>query len=230
MKKLSIVTFLALGSIILSATPVLADGSSTYREIKSNSILECPTQRHIEKYHRYSGGPYSSGSHVILCLENNSQAKWIIESSVQCINRNEINRDENYCPSTDFNRSEPSKNTYIFNPTKTLIGTNCSMVRKKRFDSYDWVWSCKKYTRENLTIMTKGNGGMESIMQNGRGYKFYENFRKKYEFSVPACPKDGNCTSPYPNLSYAIGIPDRRTFLECGGNTKDCNEHYDFKY
>jgi hypothetical protein len=238
MKKLTILSILALGSITLSVTPVLAGGNTSYRNIKSNSILECPTQKHIEKYHwGAGGGNYASGKHMILCLENNSQAKWIIYSYVHCAPWD--NGGQEYCPdgkvaraTMEFNRTEPSKNTYIFNPKKSLIGTNCRIVKRKdQFDSYDWVWSCKKYTpRENLTIMTKGNESAFYVTAGGRDYKYFSKFMFNRS-SDPSCVQGiSRCETNYPDLFNAIGIPDRRTFYDCRGNAEYCNRQYDGKY
>jgi hypothetical protein len=66
MKKLSILTIIALGSISLSATPVLARDYISYRYINSNSILECAAEKQQER-HGWSlnnSGMGSGGSHT----------------------------------------------------------------------------------------------------------------------------------------------------------------------
>jgi hypothetical protein len=174
---------------------------------------------------------------MILCLENNSQAKWIIFSTVLCQRWSEGGR--KYCPNdtitkgiVQFNRSEPSKNTYIFKPKKTLIGTNCRVQKKEESKpGYPFVWSCEKYTPQaNLTIMTKGNESLEYVKED------YREIRKRflkflYTSSDPSCrigPLD--CELEYPRYLFdAIGIPDSRTFEDCRGSAEYCNKRYDFK-
>jgi hypothetical protein len=49
MKNLPIVTLISIGAISLTAMPVLAAGEIMYREVKSNNLFECSTNRQIEQ-------------------------------------------------------------------------------------------------------------------------------------------------------------------------------------
>lgn len=69
MKNLPIVTLISIGAIFLTATPVLAAGAVMYREVKSNNLFECSTNRQIE--HIWTGGNSTSygSTHTLICLD-----------------------------------------------------------------------------------------------------------------------------------------------------------------
>jgi hypothetical protein len=218
MKNISIPTLLAFILICSCDSPAVAAGSDSYRNVTSNNILSCPTNQQIENFW-YGGTGSSYGSnHVLICLDGDRKAKWVIDSGVQCQSGVEN------CP-YDID-TESADYTYTFKYRRTGIGTNCNIVKKTgEYGSTFYYWSCQKYTsRQNLTIITKGN---EPLLSTGGLFTKYGKIPSEFEFDTsddPSCTPDSSpCTQEYPGLGGDGETPPQRTYQDCVGDAQFCS-------
>ena len=183
MKDLTIITLISIGAISLTATPVLAAGAVMYREVKSNNLFECSTNRQID--HIWTGGDSSS-------YGSTHKAKWVMTSEIRCKSGSPVPIN---CPAyfndaqtlkeyRNFTKLEDADNTYLYNPKKTGIGTNCNIVKKSaKYLSAYYEWSCEKYASyENLTINTKG---LEGLQWTGGLFRKYGKIPTQFQLQTP---------------------------------------------
>ncbi|MFM2064056.1 MAG: hypothetical protein RLZZ507_3727 [Cyanobacteriota bacterium] len=226
MKSIPLTAFIVSGLITASSLPTLAAGSNTYRSIKSNNILPCPTNQQIEQ--TWSGGDVShyGSEHLIICLESNRKAKWVMYSYRTC---QPHKVEPQNCPDIQTNSFEEKDNTYIFKPQKTGIGTNCKIVKATgEYNTIYYHWTCEKYTaRQNLTIITKGN---EPLLSSGRLYDQYGSMPAKFQLNTsdhPECKNSSSmCKQDYPGLGGDGKKLDSRLYIDCRGDAEFCNWKY----
>ncbi|MBD2177345.1 hypothetical protein H6F42_10525 [Pseudanabaena sp. FACHB-1998] len=245
MKNLPILTILALGAITLTAKPVLAAGSVMYREVKSNNLFECSTNQQIE--HIWTGGNSTSygSTHTLICLDGDRKAKWVMTSKITCQSRN-IKLKE--CPTwfnNEHTQNEPNQfpikgsfsklgdtgNTYLYNPQKTGIGTNCKIFSEtSKYGSVSYNWTCEKYASyENLTINTKG---LEDFQSTGGLFRKYGKIPSQFQLETPEEPNcnrnqsNTTCSQDYPALGGDRGKLDPRIYIDCRGDAKFCDWYY----
>lgn len=240
MKNLATGSILFLGLIFLSSSPALAAGSVMYREVKSNNLFQCPTNQQIEKI--WTGGDSTSygSTHTLICLDGDRRAKWVMTSRITCDSRNiklrecpvwfnnEHTQNENQLPiKGDFSKLGDTDNTYLYNPKKTGIGTNCKIVSEtSEYAAVSYSWTCEKYASyENLTINTKGVEPLQATMNL---FKKYGRIPSQFTFErmeEPNCnsnQSNTSCSQDYPGLS---GKPYLRFFSDCRGDAKFCASH-----
>ncbi len=244
MKNLPVLTMLALGAFSLTATtttPVLAAGAVMYREVQSNNLFECSTNRQIE--HIWNGGNSTSygSTHTVICLDGDRKAKWVMTSEIRCksapvqikcpVYFNEAQFSKEYKGFTSLGDAD---NTFLFNPQKTGIGTNCKIVSEKsKYGSVFYNWTCEKYTsRQNLTINTKG---AEPLLWGMTLFRKYGRIPSQFQFETPESPyckpnqANTSCAQDYPALGGDRGKLDPRIYIDCRGDAQFCNWYYNPK-
>ena len=240
MKDLTIITLISIGAISLTATPVLAAGAVMYREVKSNNLFECSTNQQIE--HIWTGGNSTSygSTHTLICLDGDRKAKWVMTSKITCksgpvpINCPKYFNDAqlpNEYRGRSFTKLEDADNTYLYNPKKTGIGTNCKIVSEKsKYGSVFYNWTCEKYTsRENLTINTKG---VEPLQWGMTVFHKYGRIPSQFQLETPESPyckpnqANTSCSQDYPSLGGDRGKLDPKIYIDCRGEAKFCDWYY----
>jgi hypothetical protein len=134
----------------------------------------------------------------------------------------------------NFTKLEDADNTYLYNPKKTGIGTNCKIVSEKsKYGSVFYNWTCEKYTSyENLTINTKG---LEGLQWTGGLFRKYGKIPSQFQLETPESPyckpnqSNTSCSQDYPGLGGDSGKLDPRIYIDCRGNTQFCNWYYNPK-
>jgi hypothetical protein len=232
MKNLPILMLISIGAISLNSTPALAAGAVRYREVKSNNLFECST-RQLEQVWTGASAGYAGATHLLMCLDGNRKAKWIMHSQIACQPPN-IKRTE--CPlwfnnahtQNDRNprsltKLEDADNTYLYNPKKTGVGTNCNIAKKSdKYPRAYYEWSCEKYTSyENLTINTKGNTPHIGAFGKAKPQFLFDTS------DDPNCAKDNSdCSQDYPGLGGDRGKLDARIYIDCRGDAEFCAWRY----
>ncbi len=243
MKNLPILTILVFGSISLTATPVLAAGAVMYREVKSNNLFECSTNQQIE--HIWTGGNSTSygSTHTLICLDGDRKAKWVMTSTITCksgpvqincpVYFNDAQLPNEY-RGRSFTKLEDADNTYLYNPKKTGIGTNCKIVSEtSKYGSVFYNWTCEKYASyENLTINTKG---VEPLQWSMGLFKKYGRIPSQFQLETPDDPycnrnqSNTSCSQDYSGLGGDRGKLDPRIYIDCRGDAKFCDWYYNPK-
>lgn len=225
MKKLFISSLLTSGLFLWQTLPTLADGVRYYRNLQANSILQCSSPKQIEISYVGAGIASSSSSLTILCLKNDRQAQWIMQSSVTCQSQKNLPQK---CTSFDF--KDDKNNTLMFSPGKTAIGINCTIKTQpeKYSEDLDYYWSCEKYqARKNLTIKTTGQKPLQS-RSNGEE-KFW-----LHTDDNPSCKSDPSfpyaCFQPYPDLGNDGTKYRPEMAIDCRGDAEFCKSYYQPQY
>lgn len=241
MKNLTIFTLISIGTFSLTATPVLAAGAVMYREVKSNNLFECSTNQQIE--HIWTGGNSTSygSTHTLICLDGDRKAKWVMTSKITCksgsvpincpIYFNDAQLPSEY-RGRSFTKLEDADNTFLYNPKKTGIGTNCKIVSEaSKYGSVSYNWTCEKYASyENLTINTKG---VEPLQWGMTVFKKYGRIPSQFQLETPENPNCNKfepiCSQDYPGLGGDRGKLDPRIYIDCRGDAKFCDWYYNPK-
>ena len=244
MKNLATGSILFLGLTLLSSSPALAAGSVMYREVKSNNLFQCSTNQQIEKI--WTGGDSTGiGSvHSLICLDGNRKAKRVMTSKITCESpniklkecpvwfNNAHTLNENQLPiKGGFSKLGDTDNTYLYNPKKTGIGTNCKIVSEtSEYGSVSYNWSCEKYAYyKNLTINTKGE---EPLLWSGDLFRKYNRIPPQFQFVTSDSPNcNGQSTlgcarEDYPGLYGDRDKLERRGYVDCRGDASYCNFYY----
>lgn len=223
MKKFVISSLLTTGLFVWQTSPTLASGVNYYRNLQSNSILKCASPRQIEII--WVGGDVShyGSAHTIICLKNDRQAEWIIQSSIECQSRKVPLQN---CPSLFTDQQlQSSTITQVFNPNKTAIGMNCKITTRpaKYSEDLDYYWTCEKYqARKNLTIKTTGQKFSVNNRDGDEKNKFW-----LHTYDNPSCKKDsqlGSCFQPYPGFDDPKYRPEMS--IDCRGDAQFCKYYY----
>jgi len=224
MKKFVISSLLTTGLFVWQASPTLASGVNYYRNLESNNILKCASPRQIEII--WVGGDVShyGSAHTIICLENDRQAEWIIQSSIECQSRKVPLQN---CPSLFTDQPlQSSTIDRVFNPNKTAIGMNCKITTRpeKYSDNFYYSWTCEKYqAHKNLTIKTTG----QKFSVNNRDGDEHQFWLHSYE--NPDCKKDSTstvCFEPYPDLGNDGNKYRPEMAIDCRGDAQFCQYYY----
>jgi hypothetical protein len=244
MKNLATGSILFLGLIFLSSSPALASGSVLYREVKSNNLFQCSTNQLIEKI--WTGGSSTGigSEHSLICLDGNRKAKWVMTSKITCespniklkecpvwFNNKHTQNEPNQLPiKGGFSQLEDTDNTYLYNPKKTGIGTNCKIVSEtSKYGSVSYDWTCERYAYyENLTINTKGE---EPLRGSGDLFRKYNRIPPQFQFVTSDSPNCNGqstlgCARDYPSLGGDRDKLERRGYIDCRGDAKFCNGYY----
>lgn len=230
MKNYSITTALVFSLMTLSHTPAFASGMVMYRSVTSNNIFQCSTNQQIETVWQGGNTTHVGASHLLICLDGNRQAKWIVDSVLTCQSSfaNPQNCQINLLNGGAVIKSD-SENTLVFKPKKTGIGTNCNIVKKiGEYNTVFYNWSCEKYSsRQNLTIVTKGDTSLESASSL---YDKYGKIPSQLQLTNPDDPNcvedESTCQEDYPGLGGDPAKLDPRTYIDCRGDAQYCDWYY----
>ncbi|MBK1989450.1 hypothetical protein A0J48_018245 [Sphaerospermopsis aphanizomenoides BCCUSP55] len=231
MNNFSILILIIVWFTLLRSSPTLASGFVYYREVKSNNLLQCSTNQQIEINRGGGDASHVGAGHLLICLDGDRQAKWIIYSYLTCQSSN--TRSQN-CPMSNYlipgNRANQSQdNSYIFKPSKTGIGFNCKTVKNEdKYGSISYKWSCEKYTaKQNLTIKTKGSDRLQGTRDLFQKYgKIPDIFQLDTSSDNPSCKQSDSCSEDYSELGDSKENPDPRIYTDCRGDAKFCNYYY----
>lgn len=223
MKKFVISSLLTSGLFVCQASPTLASGVNYYRNLESNNILKCASPRQIEII--WVGGDVShyGSAHTIICLKNDRQAAWIMESSVTCQSQ-KVSLEN--CPSWLGNQQLEFGANVVIKPPKTAIGINCNIKTQlaKYSEDLNYYWTCEKYqARKNLTIKTTGQK-FSVNNRDGNEDKFW-----LHTYDNPSCKKDselGGCFRGYPSLGNDGNKYHPEMAIDCRGDKEFCNYYY----
>jgi len=223
MKKRFISSLLTSSLFLWQTSPTLAAGTNYYRNLQSNSILKCSSPKQIEII--WLGGNTTSygSAHTIICLKNDRQAAWIMESSVTCQSQ-KVSLEN--CPSWLGNQQLEFGANVVIKPPKTAVGINCTIKTKlaKYSEDLNYYWTCEKYqARKNLTIKTTGQK-FSVNNRDGNEDKFW-----LHTYDNPSCKKDselGGCFRGYPSLGNDGNKYHPEMAIDCRGDKEFCNYYY----
>jgi hypothetical protein len=135
----------------------------------------------------------SSANLQLLCLENETKAKWLIFARIECQEKRCSSvKIENYLPSLLNSRT----NTYIYQVSKAVIGVNCQVFGNQ--ESHQ-EWSCQEFRpRQGLTIKTTGKTPI----------LYHSDYMREY----------GNL----PDFPTSLQGVDRSAYIDCRGDASFC--------